>query len=149
MKTTANYKEFREETYKELNDFIGKNCVWAFGREQTQAKLKELGLTEQEFVNQYVGFMGGAMRKDKVKEYAEISRKAHETLVNALKSNYELAKDAFNYELHNHECFYTSRFSDAFNALGLTDDEVNNDEILLKAFKEAKKAYWDWACENC
>lgn len=51
------------------------------------------------------------------------------------------AKSAFKSELANHEYCYTMDPYDAINALGYTSDEINNDPLLHKALKEAKKNF--------
>lgn len=148
-KQKITYKELSEKLNKPVQDFISKHAFWVFGETQLNEKLKELGITKEQLQKDYVSFFGGAIKKDKVQEYRRISNKATNDLIEALKADFDLAKDAFNYELNNHECFYTGRFSEALNAIGLTIKEVNENETLLKAFKEAKNDYWEWACENC
>ena len=143
------YKELKEELDKPVQDHISKYAFWAFGEKQLNEKLTELGITKEELQQNYVSFFGGAMRADKVKEYRQLADNSINKMIEALKANYELAKDAFNYEMNNHECFYTSRFSDALNAIGITMQEVQADETLKRAYTDAKKAYWDWACDNC
>jgi hypothetical protein len=53
----------------------------------------------------------------------------------------------FSYELSNHEYIITCDVSDALAALGLTEDDVNNNpmlkEGLLKAVKAQKAAFYN------
>ena len=56
---------------------------------------------------------------------------------------YDFAKSAFKSELANHEYCYTMDPYDAINALGYTSDEINNDPLLHKALKTAKKELLD------
>ena len=148
-KQETTYKELSEKLNKPVQDFINKHAFWAFNETQLNEKLKKLGITKEQLQKDYIPFFGGVIKKDKVREYRKMSNKATSDLIEALKANFNLAKDAFNYEFNNHECFYTGRFSEALNAIGLTIKEVNENETLLKAFKEAKNDYWEWACENC
>ena len=46
-------------------------------------------------------------------------------------------------EIANHEYCYTMDPYDAINALGYTSDEINNDPLLSKALKAAKKELLD------
>lgn len=51
--------------------------------------------------------------------------------------------DMFNYELANHEYVITYNITDTLEALGLTADDINNNPLLAKGLKMARKAQFD------
>ena len=53
--------------------------------------------------------------------------------------------DMFYYELANHEYCITYEYDETFDALGLTEEEVNADKRLLHGLKKAERAY----LKNC
>ena len=142
------YLEFKEQNNKKLNDFIGKHFVFAFGREQYERKLKELGLTDAEFQAKYVGFLGGAIPADKVTEFQEISKKAKQNLRNKMIDDYDFAKEAFRYEMSNFECFISGRYDEVFGSLCVSRKDLAEYKKLGDAFVDAKHDYWQWGLEN-
>lgn len=131
-----NYQDFKLAQEKELNEFTSKYCFWAFGQDQLDKKLAELGITEEELQEKYVGFYGGAMRADKVSEYEELSTHHFNQLQEHLK-NADFALSAFKYELANHEYGYTYDETPALRALGLSARDVADNEVLRNAFVKA------------
>lgn len=130
------YQDFKKITEKEVNEFTKKYCFWAFGRDQLNKKLQELGITEEELQKNYVSFYGGAIRADKVAEYRKIADKHNQQLKENMK-NFDFAYSAFRYELANHEYGYTYDEEPALDALCLTAREVVKNEILNRAFCKA------------
>ena len=53
--------------------------------------------------------------------------------------DYNFALSAFIYELANHEYNITYDYDSTLEALNLTDEEIDNSDVLFKAFKEARK----------
>jgi len=145
---TINYVEFRKQNTEEFENFIKENCFWAFGEDKLNAKLKELNITREEFDKDYVGFCGGAMRRDKVVEYNKIVKRMQANMRNLIFENYEFAKSAFKYEMQNYECFISDRFDEVRSNLGLTLKDINSREQVLKAWNEAREEYWNEAIEN-
>ena len=143
------YTEFKAENSTKLDKFISQYMVFAFGQEQYERKLKELGLTDAEFQKYYVGFLGGAMRADKVEEYKQITEEMHANMRNKMLTNKEFAKEAFNYEMGNFEVFYSSRYDEVFGSLCVSRKDLAEYPDLADAFQQAKKEYWDWCIENC
>ena len=131
-----NYGDFKKKTSEELNAFTKKYCFWAFGRDQLNAKLQELGITEEEMRQKYVGFYGGAILADKVKDYEALSDKHFKQLKEYLKDE-KFAYSAFRYELSNHEYGYTYDEAPALRALCLTARDVSENETLRRAFVKA------------
>lgn len=145
-----NYLEFKELQSKEL-DRVLEECgvFFAFGKEQLDKKLKELGITTEDLKRDYAGFYGGGViRKDKIKTYKEFSDKRYIELKEKMKSDFEFAKTAFRYEMSNYECFISGRFDEVLGILSVTEKDLEENEQLKKAFKETRKEYWDWCIEN-
>lgn len=144
------YLEFKEVQEKEL-DRVLKECgvFFAFSKEQLDEKLKELGITREDLKRDYAGFYGGGViRKDKAEIYRQFSDRRYIELKEKMKSDFEFAKTAFRYEMSNYECFISGRFDEVLGILSLTLEELEQDEQLKKAFKEAREEYWNWCIEN-
>lgn len=141
------YTEFKQRKQEAINEFTSKNMVWAFGKERLKEKLATLGLTEEEFQQQYCGFLGGAMRKDKVKEWCQLCIKWDKELKGKMIESEEFAIDAFESEFSNHECFIGD-YMDALNALSLDNQDIVEGQPLHEAYKNAKRKYEDWCCEH-
>lgn len=141
------YIEFKQRKQDAINEFTKANMVWAFGPEQLKAKLNELGLTQEEFIQQYCSFLGGAMRKDKVKEWCQLCIKWDKELKSKMIENEEFAIDAFETEFSNHECFIGD-YNDALNALSIEAQDIDEGALLHKAYKKALCKYKDWCCEH-
>ena len=147
---TESYAALKHRQGEALDKFTAKNCIWAFSEKQLQEALDKRGLTREQFKEQYTGFLGGGViRKDAVDEWKNFTKNQTKELHARMESDFEFAKQAFNYELSNYECFLSYRFDEAIGALGYTEKEVNENEHLLKAFKTAKNIYWEWCIENC
>ena len=122
----VSYKEFQENNSKELQEFISKNCFWAFGKKQLGEKLSELNITREEFESNYQNFIGGGfIRRDKVEEYNTIAERTSKNMRNMLLENFEFAKSAFMYQMNNYECFISNDYEEVKEALGLTDKDRN------------------------
>lgn len=144
--TFLDYKKRRE---REVNDFTHENCHWVFGNKQYEELLQKLNLTEQQLKEQYCNFYaGGIIKRDKLKEYEEMSTKHYNELKELMK-DYDFAKSAFSYQLGNYECYISYRFDEVFGSLSLTESEVMENDTLRTAFKDAKHEYWEWCKENC
>ena len=110
------YTEFKNRRQEAINEFTNKYMVFAFGKEQLRAKLKALNLTEEEFQEQYCGYAGGGMRKDKVKDWVKLNIKWDKELKDKMLKSKRFAMQAFNHEFSNYECFIGD-YMDALNAL--------------------------------
>ena len=144
----VSYKELKKKNSKELDEFISKNCFWAFSKEQLGEKLNELNITHEEFKSNYQNFIGGGfIRRDKVKEYNSIVKRMSKNTRKLLLENFELAKDAFMYQMNNYECFISDDYDNAKSALGLTNKDINNNPMLLKAWNSAREEYYNKCIE--
>ena len=146
----VSYKEFQENNSKELQEFISKNCFWAFSREQLAKKLSELNITREEFESNYRNFIGGGfIRRDKVTEYNTIAKRASKNMRNMIFNDLEFAKDAFMYQMNNYECFISNDYEEVKEALGLTDKDINSNPMLLEAWNSAKEEYYNKCIRMC
>jgi len=62
--------------------------------------------------------------------------------------NENFVYDMFDYELGNHEYNYTQDITDTLDSLGLTYEEVEGNELLLKCLKRAIKNQEERYAEN-
>ena len=146
----VNYKELKKKNSKELDEFISKNCFWAFSYEQLAKKLKELNITREEFESNYQDFIGGGfIRRDKVEEYNNIAERTTKSMRNMIFKDPEFAKDAFMYQMNNYECFISDDYDNAKSALGLTDKDINSNPMLLEAWNNAKEEYYNKCIRMC
>ena len=146
----VSYKEFKESNSKELDEFINKNCFWAFSKKQFEEKLNELNMTHEEFESNYQDFIGGGfIRRDKVEEYNSIVDNMSRNKRKLLLENFEFAKDAFIYQMNNYKCFISDDYDNAKSALGLTDKDINNNHMLLKAWNSAREEYYNKCIRMC
>lgn len=149
MTKTLDYSEFKEQQRQELNEFTKKNCVWAFGEKQYKEMLERINMTEAQFKEAYTGFPGGgAILKTAVQDWYNLCKRQETELATIMRNDVNFAKQAFRYEFSNYECGISMRYDEARGALGLTLEEINQDETLLTAYKQAKKEYEDWCMDN-
>ena len=146
----VSYKEFKESNSKELDEFINKNCFWAFSKKQFEEKLNELNMTHEEFESNYQDFIGGGfIRRDKVEEYNTITKRMKENMHNMIFKNPEFAKSAFMYQMNNYECFISDDYDRVKGALGLTNKDINSNPALLKAWNSAREEYYNKCIKMC
>lgn len=128
------YLALKERHQKEVDDFP---MAFAFSNKQLTEALEKLGATKEECCTTYGG---GIIRKTDVKKLTEMfSRQAIEKK-NALandKTGKGYIKDAFEYELANHE--YS--VSDTLDCLGITIEDMSNSQPLMKGFQLAGGSY--------
>ena len=122
---------------QELNDFP---IMWAFNDKQFAEGMKKLGLKENETEKIYSISSGGFMRKTDARAFGEMMKRHERERLEAFQDD-EFVYEAFLYELGNHEFCITYEYEPTLSALGLTEDEVLNDERLLKILKKAKTDY--------
>ena len=141
------YKEFKEKQQKEINEFTSKYMIFAFSKEQLNAKLKELNLTEEEFYDQYYSYAGGAIRKADWELWVNLCIKHNSELKQTMAINEAFAIEAFEYEFYNHEV-YIGDTLDALQALHLEWKDILANKKLYKAYCIAKRKYDNWCCEH-
>lgn len=134
------YRELKARHEKMMNEFP---MFFAFSNKQFEEGMAKLGLNPDETDKIYkLGGTGGFYRKsdsDKLKEmFATFDREMKEAIA-ADETGEGFIYDMFNYELANHEYCITWDLEPTLDALGLTIEEINADERLLKGLKKAIK----------
>ena len=138
--TTMNYKEFREKTQKDVNEFITNYCFIAFGQKQFDEQsniyfkkhntsLEQLREQQQKLIH-----IGGGiymLQKFYNEQWEQMSNEHHKLFVDNIESNKTNLINAFIYELNNHEFSYTQDPTDAVLSLGYSLQEIQN-RLLLK-----------------
>ena len=142
MKKINQYVKLKEKQSEEFNKFPIK---FAFSNEQFKEAMEELGLTENDTDKVVaVSDSGGFIRKTDVKSFNEMMsrhrKEEKEAMMNDLTGEGYI-KDMFEYELANHEYGYTYDLEDTLNAIGLSMEEINNDERLKHGFDLALNRY--------
>lgn len=135
------YEEMKEKHQKEFDQFPMK---FAFTDKQFKESMEALGLTEND-TDKIIGIgAGGFIKKSDLKSYTEMCQKAEKEMQEAIendKTGEGFIKDMFKYELANHEYCITYELDDTLDALGLTLEEINNNQALKNGLKLAKKEY--------
>jgi hypothetical protein len=124
---------------------------FAFSDKQVDEGMKTLGL-EPGDTDQIcgTGFGGFIKKSDKQKmiDMFDRHRKEMKDAIEADQTGDGFIYEMFDYELANHEYGYTRDISDAVRALGLSVDEINADERLLRGLKKACREQEEWYNEH-
>lgn len=145
------YYTFKEKNKKEMNQFIDKNVFFAFSNEQFEKGLQKLSKKHpklnlsmenyQDHLYSWVG--GGFVLKSAQKEEKQMWKRMRKHERKYL-SNFKNIVDALEYEMGNHECNYTGRYTDALKPLGFSRKDLEKNKRLRKAFCIAKKTQYKW-----
>lgn len=135
------YVEMKERHQKEVDNFPMK---FAFSDEQFKKAMEELGLTEND-LDKVVGIgAGGFIRKTDVNDYKEMGERQYKEFREAIEKDKVgdgFIKEMFLYELANHEYIITREIDDTLDALGLTDNDIRNNNNLRTGLLLAEKEY--------
>lgn len=135
---------YRELKNKQSEEFAKFPIAFAFSDEQVKEGLKKLGLNEND-IDKVTGIgAGGFIKKTDVEKYVELSKRFHRELKEAIaedKTGELFIKDMFDEELANHEYGYTMELDDTLEALGITIDEINNNDNLRNGLRLALEVY--------
>lgn len=131
-----NYKEFKDFKQQKFNDFEG--IFFAFNNEQFKEGLKKVGLKEGEENQLAKIFGGGFILKNRVADFQKMNTE-NVKLFKKLMLKDHFLKDAFMYELSNHEYSYTYDDEEALSCFGMTKDKMTERELNI--LQEAKKEY--------
>ena len=131
------YSEMKERHQQEVNALPIK---FAFSNNQFKDICKSWGFTVDDAPNMiYSGGMGMYyLRKDSDLIRDTFERVGREES-DALRSSFDFAVQAFEYEMYNHEYSYTMEADDMLDSLGLDWSDLNDDPMLLSAFRKAKE----------
>lgn len=139
------YRELKDKQQKEINDFP---MFFAFSKEQFEEGMKKLGLEPNETDKLYkLGGTGGFYRKSDSKALHDMFDRHEKEMAEAIAADETgegFIYDMFDYELANHEYGYTRDVEPALMALGLTLDEINADQRLVRGLHKAHKDQIDW-----
>lgn len=140
------YTEFKERQQKETNDLP---IHFAFGDRQLQEKAEELGFSNvDEMIQNVTGIgAGGFVLKNDLYLVLDTFKRHSLEMDEALKND-DFLKEAFEYELGNHEYIITYDVSDALRPLGITYEEYQANERYQRIMKEAVRNYMDYM-EKC
>ena len=135
------YYELKQKQEKERNDFP---MFFAFNKKQFNEGMEKLGLDSNDIDKIYNIGYGGFIRKKDSEKFTGLFDKHNnemQTFINSDTTGEGFVFDMFRYELANHEYIITCSLADTLDALDLTLEEVNNNKLLLKGLKLAKKDY--------
>ena len=135
------YQQLKNRQQKEFNAFpLGA----AFSKEQFAEMMQKWGLTENETDKIISIGYGCFIRKSDRERFDEMNARLNKEMQDAIaadKTGDGFICDMFYYELANHEYCITYDYEEAFDALGVTETQVNADKRLLRGLEKARKKY--------
>ena len=133
------YYEIKQKNQKKYDDFINNYGFVAFDNGQFEDGKNKLNVKDnKELVRVYAGLF---LLKEKVDALNGLMVKLDKELKEKLLNDKVLLKDAFIYELANHEYCITYDIDDAIDALPFTLQEIKENELLKNTLLEAEKQY--------
>lgn len=135
------YEKLKDKQQKEFDAFPMR---FAFDDKQFEEGMKELGLSVKDTDKIVSIGYGGFIRKSDIKAFNEMNKRHRVEEKEAMDKDLTgegYIKDMFDFELANHEYGYTYELDDTLDALGLTIEEINNDERLKHGLKLALDEY--------
>ena len=139
------YKQLKDKHQKEMDAF---SLGAAFSDDQFAKMMQGWGLTVDD-TDKICSIGGGCFirKSDKEAFFNMLKRFKDETnaAIAADKTGDGFIYDMFYYELANHEYCITYEYDETFDALDLTEEQVNADKRLLHGLNKAEKAY----LKNC
>jgi hypothetical protein len=131
------YKQLKEKHQNEVNNFP---MFFAFSDKQFAEGMQKLGLDPSQTDKIYkFGSTGGFYKREDAKTLYDMFDRHDAEMKQAILNSDDFIIDMFYYELNNHEYIITYDVEDTLNALGLTYEEVKNNNRLYSALKEAKR----------
>ena len=134
------YKTMKNQHQEDINNFP---MFFAFSNSQFEEGMNKLGLNSTDTDQIYKTGSGGYYRKTDAKELHSIINSHKEEMKHAM-GNDQFLYDAFDYELGNHEYCITWDVEPTLEALGMTEDEVENDARMAAIFRKARQAQSEW-----
>ncbi len=135
------YQQLKNRQQKEFNAFpLGA----AFSKEQFAEMMQKWGLTENDTDKIISIGYGCFIRKSDRERFDEMNARLNKEMQDAIaadKTGDGFICDMFYYELANHEYCITYDLEETFDALGLTETQVNADKRLLRGLEKARKKY--------
>lgn len=132
------YTQFKSRKEKDFNSIpLG----FAFGKDQFLKMLEKMGLTEENCKdNLYSIGSGGYIKKSDNNLLKEFDAKYKKEWEEKLKDE-QFMYEAFKYELANHEFCITYDYEDTLDCLDITEEELSENPMLMRALKKAKEDY--------
>ena len=146
---SESYTQLKARQQKEVNNFP---MAFAFSSNQFDEGMRKLGLEPSEKEKIVSIGAGGFIRKADEKAYQEMFQRHHlerEAAMSNDKTGNGYLLQMFRYELSNHEYGYTRDAEPALLALGLSLEDIGNDDRLLYAFEKACKQEAAWYDRHC
>ena len=137
------WQDLREKQQAEVNAFP---MHFAFGVEQIERKIQELGLSRdpkkraEQIVS--IGAGGFVLKKDypALIEMFKRQKAERDAAIAADPTGEGFIYDMFLYELVNHEYGYTVSYEDTLNSLGYKEEDIEADPRLKLGLEKAAKA---------
>ena len=143
------YRKLKDKHQEEINNFP---MFFAFSNKQFEEGMKTLGLEPNETDKIYkLGGTGGFYRKSDSKTLHDMFDRHEKEMAAAIAADETgdgFIYDMFNYELANHEYGYTRDCGPAFDALGLTVEQIRSDKRMIHGLNKARKEQVEWYNEN-
>jgi len=128
------YQQFKTNKSKEWSKL--KGIFYAFSDDQFNEGIAKIGITQDEVKEKLYNLGGGGyILKSESKNMERMLQNASDELDAILNDKKQLL-DALSYELMNHEYCITYDTSDALDALGLKESDIDAD-VMRKAKKAA------------
>jgi hypothetical protein len=128
------YQQFKTNKSKEWSKL--KGIFYAFSDDQFNEGIAKIGITKDEVKEKLYNLGGGGyILKSESKDMERMLQNASDELDAILNDKKQLL-DALSYELMNHEYCITYDTSDALDALGLNESDIDED-VMRKAKKAA------------
>lgn len=133
------YLELHKKNQELFNEFANDHLIWiiAFSESKMIAELDKHNLKPEDVTS--IGG-GGFIRKSDIKLYNELYKKMSNVIAE-IKDNKQDLKDAFIYELGNHEYCITYDLDDTLDALNLTREDLQNDPEMALLMNDAILEY--------
>ena len=135
------YLELKQRQQKEVNEFP---FGFAFSNEQFKDMMKKFGLKEKDTDKIYSIGAGGYIRKTDSEAMHDMFKRHRKEIENEIKNDKDgtgFIYEMFRYELSNHEYCVTYDIEPTLDALGLTLEEINKNQKLVKGLKKALDEY--------
>lgn len=129
------YLELHKKNQELFNEFANEHLLWiiAFSEKKFIDELEKHNLKPEDVTS--IGG-GGFIRKSDVKLYNELYKKMSNVIAE-IRDNKQDLKDAFIYELSNHEYCITYDLDDTLDALGITRKQMQDDIELALIMNDA------------
>ena len=137
------YLKLKQKQQKEVNDFP---FGFAFSNQQFKDMMKEFGLKEKDTDKIYSLGAGSYIRKSDSEAMEQMFARHRKEIEDEIEKDLDgtgFIYEMFRYELSNHEYCITYDIEPTLDALGLTLDEINKNQNLVKGLKKALDEYKD------